>query len=862
MRFFQKSRAVLPQDILSVASKESYAQILGLSVTGQEYVFELLFKLNLNSKVKNITDYEKIDVQIKTKAGNSGTVELDTYFKNDKQKKINPVALDQAEEGLQIINGIPGAPRPKYPASVNKKLYSGIKTTDDLLIKEQLVYQTHVWIDQIINESLSSVYSYVTLIKPETIEQQEYFRQTNSDEVFDSDEIASFMNKNSFAISQYDESNINVWSTPQKLISDYLYEQVAKKPADSKIVVHRPIRKSGILQEITVPMQVLIPTVYQDISFDVICSLYKKNSSNPDEILNLELYTPGYIEEFESFTKSNSSLEVTATSSGFQHSLSINLVGDVEERNKLFGFNIYRQIVEKTGVVSEFQFMSTITTFGSSANYTFNSSYPLEIVRVIPIYKNTKESHIFRDVVVGEKYATIGSLAITTRDSSDRIVDIDVFGIPKETKNLRLYRRICAHPNSKFEFVKVMQINNNLRTATILDEPPEVGKLSDIASYEYFVAARMADQTSNDKLILSNYVVHQRKQFEIEKSVQVLITDVNNNSMDTVDPMLSFNISTKFSSSESKKVTDELQNQILDIYNKYVNPQNIIDPATSGGQKIPGVPQYADLFFHEVVRTNITTSERETFELIGEGLFEDSNSTRAKKRIKPINPQNRYLYQIFTYVRSPFELFKNFVAHGRLTGAGSNGRDWFYLPYKWKNPQTKNGLLYSSDAEGIPMIPEDESLKAVTYGMTAQFKLDDIKDQVSIDQIFASRVTKRTVKISWSVNMSSINSSTSSPYDSFIVLAVVNGKKKYVGVTRLNFMYHSLDHGRSDLSKNDYGTIYYIIIPILKQLYLDSPAYSNELTIDPTGLHDVIKVPNTTLEQKLNQLELRTGVTK
>lgn len=870
MRFFQKSRGVLPSGILGIVSKESFAQLKGLSVTGKEYNFELLFKLDLNNSTKNILDYERIGIQIKTKAAGTPTVQLDNQFVRDNsQRKINPVKVDQLDM-IPMVSAIPGVVRSQYPSNVAKKVYSGVKATDDLILKEKIIYQSTVWIENSISESVNSVYSYVDLEKPDLIDQQQIDKQIKGSEFFDSDDIIAFVNKYFFTLSQYEEANVSSWSTPQKLFFDYLYEKIPKKPSDDKIIVHRAIRKIELLQEAIIGINVSIPIENKESNLDVTCMLYKRNSLVPDEVLNTELYMPGHVEEYESLTKSNSSLHVSVSSVDIQHKLSINLTGGVEERNKIFGFNVYKQIVESTGTLSEFQLIQTLPSSNLSANIEVIPSYPLEIIRVIPIYKDGKEAHIFRDVVIGNKYETLGALTITVHASneknSDKPVVIDVHGVPKEARHIELYRRICANPSAQFEMVSTMPLRG-ARNVSMGDNPPFVGGSSS-NKFEYFVVAFMPDTNSSggDKILLSNYVSYEHILADDKKGIQVLITDLKNKIDDTFNPSISFNITTKFAASNSSKLSQGLQVQIFDLYNKYMNPQNIDEPAVTGNQPSPGVPEYTDLIFHEIVRTNITTGEREVFEMIGEGIFEDTNETRAKNSLKPINPQNNYLYQVFTYTRNPIELFKNYVAHGVRTGprSTSNGREWFYLPYKWNNPQTKNGLLYSSDSEGMPIIPEDESFRAKTYGLTATLNFKNIKDQVSVQQVFAKRVSKLAVKISWDVELSSASTSpAASPYDSFIVMAVVNGKKKYVGITRLNFMYHMLDCNMSELDKNDYGTIYYIIIPILKQLYADAVAYSNEIIVDPAGLHDVIKIPYTTVEDKLKQAGVRSaGTTK
>lgn len=847
MRYFQNSKNLLPPRILSVTSQDSYARLLRLSSTGKEFIFELTYKLILNNPVGNVLDYEKITVQAKKKYSESLRTTVDNQIvKSDLQRKVNPFTPVSSSRN-KLINAFPGTPLSIYPKKVSDKLYSGIKSTNDLGTKEDFLSQETFFVGKLLSNSLSSVYSYVQLEKPLFVEGQTQNNQIISDEILDPNDVASFINKNFFTLSQYDEIDVNSWSTPQRLIFDYLANRVDKKPSDEKVVVHRAVKKTGALQEIIVPVQISIPVEYENLNLDVICSLYKTGASTAEEVIINDLHIPSLVEEYESLVELKSVPTLTVSSEGSKHYLTINFSGNAEERNKLSGYNLYKRVLEKSGKLDEFVLLANITTNNPSTTFIFSSSYPLEIIRVVPVYKNSKESHVFRDVVIGTKYSMLGTMSITSYNVQ-QFTTIQVHNVPRGTKYIELYKRNCADFGSEFKLVNSVSLNTRVRNVTLSDSTPEVG------TFEYFVAAFIPDETSTsrDKILISNYIAHECVQFEDTKEVSVTISEISNNSQDKLNPSFSFNITTNLISSESQKITEGLQTQIVELYNKYVNPQNLDNPAVTGNQLAPGVPKYSDLFFHEVIRTNMDTGEREVFEMIGEGRFEDSNASRSKKGLKRLDPQNTYLYQVFTYTRNPIELFKNFVAHGTRTGAESNGKEWFYLPYKWLSPQVKRGILYANDKEGVPIISENESLKAKTHGLTSTYELKGIKDYASVDQVVANRLTNKTVKISWEFNISSIRSSTSIvPYDSYMVMAVVNGKKKYIGTTRTNFMYHSLEHNNSNIDRNDYGTIYYIIIPILKQLFIDAPAYSNELVIDPSGLHDVVKLPNTVLENKL-----------
>jgi hypothetical protein len=165
-------------------------------------------------------------------------------------------------------------------------------------------------------------------------------------------------------------------------------------------------------------------------------------------------------------------------------------------------------------------------------------------------------------------------------------------------------------------------------------------------------------------------------------------------------------------------------------------------------------------------------------------------------------------------------LFKKFVAWG----IDNKGKEWFYLPYKWKNPVVKLGKLYADDSTGTPVIDAYENFTSEAFGMTASFQTDGSREYTSLINIMADRIDRNTVKVSWD-----FSSNDESLYDSFIVMKVVNGIRSFVGRTHKKFIYH-------ELSNIDLGTIYYIIVPIMSEFDIDDPGYSNHVFISPDGL--------------------------
>lgn len=858
MKLFSKSAKVFAQKILSVTSNEGFANLLEISQNKNELVFELSYKLDLRTKVKNVLDYEKLILQVKTKnASRIATTVTSNLVKDTIQKKVNPFNNNLQE--TKIVKPLPGTRKTVYPKKVSEKVYSGIKITNDFSVKDDVILEKVVNINSSLIQTLSSVYSYVDLHKPDFKQEEIRPKRNTGNDSFDPGDVVSFVNKHLFPLSQYEESFFTR-QIPQSLIFDYITEKVSKKPNDADIVVYEPVIKNEVLQEVVIPIYVNIPSEYRDLNLEVVCSLYKIDSNVPDEVVSNDLHVSSYVDGYESLNF-NLIPNVSVNSYGQSDYYVTISLSRPEMRSKISGYNLYSRVIEKSGNIGEFKPHGSIRSIvddNPSESFWLLSSNAFQILRVVPVYKNSKESHVFRDVILGSGYSAIGNLVITVDTSS--ATNVNIYNIPKEAVKISLYQRICNSNGAKFNIIKQIPVDGKTKDIRI-SVPEDV-----TGDYEYFATASVfASDSSVSEDIVSNCVSHRvARSLSTQQKVNVSIENVTK-SLDSYNPNFSFDISTRVETSTAQKTVNEIQKQINDFYNKYLNPQNLDNTATTGDQEqnYPGVPKYNDLFFHEVIRTNLSTGDREVFDLVGEttrdsnvgGTFEDSNETRLRRNIKPLDPQDTYLYQVYTYAKKPATLFRNFIAHGT-----NSKREWFYLPYKWLNSiPGKEGMLLPADKDGLPVVTDLELLKSETFGLTAEYKLENIKDQVEINQVVADRISRKIVKISWNVNITSPSYSTQiSPYDSYMVMAIVNGKKKYLGMTRSTFAYHELESNNgSDLSSNDYGSVYYVVIPVLKSLNLDSPAYSNDLIIDPVDLHPRTKVTNTLLQDRYKQYEAR-----
>jgi hypothetical protein len=139
-------------------------------------------------------------------------------------------------------------------------------------------------------------------------------------------------------------------------------------------------------------------------------------------------------------------------------------------------------------------------------------------------------------------------------------------------------------------------------------------------------------------------------------------------------------------------------------------------------------------------------------------------------------------------------LTKDFFVVDKNTGS-------FYRPSKWLSPFVmETGILYSEADDGMLSLSETEQFMSDFIGTTL---VDGIQLGTSffdsIDTAATSIISKNVVKISWA---------ETSTYDMFIVIKIVNGKKKILGTTSTNFIYHFVNE------EEDLGTIFYEVMPV------------------------------------------------
>ena len=851
MKLIQKPPVIDSSSLIRV-NTDTFAELL--SQTDTEFTFNVNFKLALSSGNKDLRDYNKVVITVKNKESVLSITSQSTNFIGPNAlEKTNPVS--NSGNDFKLLKPNNGMLTPKYTDKVTRKLYSGLKLVNDLQVREDYIDRVEISLNSYVEEATKNKFNYTeiysTTYKPKRKlsrkrdidvrnvsfdeNNQIAFKETNPSKIDPTnllqrinkelcditypvmDPSLSFLNSESLL----DNEKIRLQEVSKgrsalyfDILKYYLDEIPVSKDEDG-MTWYESRNTTKFLDSVDVSEIVRIKKTNRNQNLTFRFDLYKRNSQLVDETFSCDLTMSTHTEAF------NCIIIPPTVSVTVSKNVCFLTITDNEPQGKIQGYNVYAKDVSKQGSVENYRKVLDVKNVGRTAMASFNMTSNLTVVRIIPKDFQNRESHTFTNVIAGTGHDNIGNLTILPIHFGKNGIRIEIVNLPPYCLSTTLYRRDCTeNQDSKFSAVSKVRLDHGITSTTMIDPDVLIGRI-----YEYYAVVIFKDQeTDVTSSQVSNYVMLKNISGPVvEKAINVNLTDQNSFATEE-DYVVSFKLTTEISKTENEKITQTLKEQIGELYDQYLNPAN--NSSSPLGDDSKGVPRYSDLFFHEIVRTNLNTSERETFDIVSDGVFEDSALTRQIFNIKPINPQHSYTYQVFTYKKNPIELFKKFVAWG----IDNKGREWFYLPYKWKNPSVKLGKLYADDATGIPVIDAYDNFTSETFGLTATHQVNDSREYTELTRILADRIDRNTVKISW--NFSALNSQI---YDSFVVMKVVNGIRSFVGRSHKNFIYH-------ELNSNDLGTIYYIVVPIMSEFDIDNPGYSNSILVSPDGLTKKTKI--------------------
>lgn len=825
MKLVQTSTSLKTKGVLSIDDK-TFVELLdekdGL------LSLKLSYDIVVTAAGTNIDDYEKVVITVKSPEASSFNTDL---FQASPPAGAKYKSNSSIDDGTYAVSLADAANSVSYPQNIAEKVFAGKILLASLKSKKKYVARKISDLGSQLRPLLDRTFSTVELVKlpVKNVASSDY---TANSVVFDVRNSSYNINRfrcdiTSPASESYNsKTDLSTCSVPRgkpsfeefyKDLLKYYLLGVKSSPLEDLQVHYEPVQKVKKLTQHRFSEVVQVPAINKHVNLDVTFELYRRNSYVPDEVAVATV----------NVSRLYSALRVISAPPHVIANFVDNVVYATVESNdvNVGGYNFYAKKISPSGDVGDYVFVGTKS--GSRfVVHNFKFEDALSILRVVPYDLEGNESHVHTSVVVGNSYKALGNLTICPRynSSGDRVV-IDLINIPKDASKVFLYRRNCSdNVETSYELAMEVSLFNNVNNYKIYDPLGTVpGSI-----FEYYCKVSLSEEDAAQSMpLVSNYVLfrHPLPQFQ-KNAVAVTIGDFSSKVQATGEFTIEFNLTSKVSREEKALVTQALKDQLGELYEQYLNPaNNAASPLTE--------EKYADLIIHEIVRSNLSTGERETFDLVTDGRFYDNENTQRVANIKPLNPLHTYRYQVFSYRKNPLLLFRNYVAYG----VDVIGNEWFYLPFKWRQASVvATGRLYPDDSNGYPIVDGYESLTSESLGLTASHTYSGVIELTKVEKVVAERIDVDTVVIRWDFS-STITDFEKSLYDSFVVMKVVNGVRSFVGRSFKNFIYH-------ELTSADLGTVYYMIVPIMKDMNIGEPNYSNSLFIDAPGLTNNFVVSN------------------
>lgn len=813
---------------------DTFAKLKSVNLKDKVMLFDLTYLLSIINAGDKILDYEKVVVTVlqqdlpttatdlPASSNFSGTSDgFEKYSINFKDAADANLAPAQKDMVFRYV----------YPKPIADRLFAGKFLLQNAHRKPNYVANVVSQINVALKEAISKNFS-GTEIVPSVVKKPSVIT-TKSSEIVNHDNMIDDINRFLYDVtepavenfnSELDISSLSFQEEASKKVFHaellrYYLHVIPSSPKETSLIFYDKITTVNKIKNFEGTVSVQIPLANKNLNLDVRFELYRIGALVPEEVVTSRLNVSRH---FSVFSSINIPPQVSATQNELNY---VNIaISDKNDPGKVDKFNIYEKSIEENGYFSDYRLIGTIIKSNTNT-FGYFSSTKLSIVRVVPVDPYGNESNVFTNVTVGPGYDNINNFTICPRhDASGHRISLDLYNIPKDATKVLLYRRNCSfNVNQKFSMVCETPITLGAKTFTINDN--DIIVPGDIFEYYAVCFTKGKTQNPSDKKVISNYAFLRHPFVPPEgKSVFVNIKNFSYQAF-TKSPDVSFTIVSSLSREQKELITALVKSQIPEIYEQFLSPANNSSSPLDD-------EKFADLIVHEVIRTNLKTAEREVFNLIADGEFFDNPTSRRLSNVKPIDPTADYMYQVFSYLKNPVSLFKNYI----ISGKDQKGKEWFYLPYKWKQPTViASGQLYADDANGIPIIDSYESLTAEPLGLTASKLLKSQLQNAKIHGTKAERLDRNTVQITWNISTNT-ESLTKDFHDSYIVMKVVNGIRSFVGRTSKNFIYHNVD-------VTDMGCVYYIVLPIMKDFSFDDVDYSNDIIIDDKVSKKIILPP-------------------
>jgi hypothetical protein len=211
--------------------------------------------------------------------------------------------------------------------------------------------------------------------------------------------------------------------------------------------------------------------------------------------------------------------------------------------------------------------------------------------------------------------------------------------------------------------------------------------------------------------------------------------------------------------------------------------------------------KFSDLLAYRVMRTNLTTGEKESFGDIDVTAFDDI-TLGANAGVSPLLEDNSYRYECRTLLRAPETLFADF----KKTSKDRTGRKYHWSPHKFRHPiVARTGNLPT--AESLITNHSSDEMDFGDIGSSADVTFSLNRRLPSISTAEVKRIRANLAVISWEVT------GDYDMIDHFIILrntltdrSILSKAHAHVSVRTFE-IFHKLDD-------DDIGEISYIIMPV------------------------------------------------
>lgn len=463
--------------------------------------------------------------------------------------------------------------------------------------------------------------------------------------------------------------------------------------------------------------------------------------------------------------------------------------------NKTKAVNVYyRNILQNT-----FTNFSKATTYQvSSKNIripTQNTQNNAYICRVVPIGENVTTGCDFKDIVISSNNLHIQN-PILTSQILDNGVQLKLSNIPDDVtsinflvKNKTINEKIFKKISSSILIDKFTRAQNYLE---FIDSNVKANYI-----YEYIV-----------EFIKSNGIIKQDcyTQIEFFERKYNSLTTIKN--IKTINSDSGINITFNFATQLQNSKDDDLY--VL-LKNRAIDDLFIEELKTNRGN-------LKKVLAHQIIRTNMTTGEIEYCGIFTSNNYDDV-LTQQSITLKPLNKDMSYKYEVHPTVMEPEILFESYEK--------TISNSYKFKPSKYLHPLTlKNGILVSEIGKKTLYVKNNIAYGLIGTPAITIINLSPI--DINLTNVLATRIDSTRIKITWGIT------GNEQCLDHVLIMKNNNNIRTIVGKihgTLLNGGYY-LNNTKGglfihNLTKNDFGRMYYELVPIYTNFYVGNVVNSN-----------------------------------